>query len=72
MKNKSNDKVWVEIYNRGKGFNFRLIEKSNLKANIIFSSRQGYEKLAECLKMIKKYCVADVEVIKINKYYRVN
>jgi hypothetical protein len=68
---KNHETHWVEIYNRGKGYNFRLISKSNLGVSVIFSSRQGYEKLAECLKMIKKYCVADVEVIKINEYYRI-
>lgn len=66
-----NEKHYVEIYNRGKGFNFRMIEESNLGKKVIFSTRQCYTKLAECLKMAKRYCVADTEVIKINKYYRI-
>jgi hypothetical protein len=67
-----NEKHFIEVYNRGKGFNFRMIEESNLGKKIIFSTRQCYANMSECIKMAKKYCVANTEIVKLVKYYRIS
>jgi len=67
-------KVTIEVYNRGKGFNFRLIVDDNLGRNIIFGSNQQYENYSECLKIAKKITYAGVkpEIVKLAKYYRLS
>lgn len=63
----------VEVYNRGNGFNFRLIVKSNLKDNVIFSTRQCYEHKAEALKIAGKikYEGEQPPITVLKKYYRI-
>lgn len=66
-------KVSIEIYNRGSGFNFRLVVEDNLGTNVIVSTRQGYSKLAECKHIAGKltYDGKKPEIKILKAYYRI-
>lgn len=64
------DRVFIEIYNRGKGFNFRLVEESNFGKKIIISNRQGYENKKECRRIAGKY-LPNISIVEIS-YYRLS
>jgi len=70
---KLEQKVTIEIYNRGSGFNFRLVVKDNLGTNAIASTRQGYSKLAECKNIASKITYAGIkpEIKVLKAYYRI-
>lgn len=72
QKKKVEQKVTIEIYNRGNGFNFRLVVEDNLGANAIASTRQGYSKLAECKNIASKITYAGIkpEIKVLKAYYR--
>lgn len=71
---KSNITVETHVFNRTGKFNFRVVVRSNLKANVVANSaRQGYENKSECIKIASNITYAGIKptLIVLKKYRRV-